>query len=170
MSKPYQINGMHSSSPTWAPLCISENATNSVVPLYQHYSEVPLHKLGLATTTFSVVTGKNTRNGPRNSCKLRRDFDVITLTSRPADRYRLLSEWCNAAEPSNIMNLHERFLHRILIIYKQNWALARICRPFKEPRNRFPARRVGEIDSSQSIPGLHNCLQIRALLWFEVNK
>jgi hypothetical protein len=54
-----------------------------------------------------------------------------------------------------------------------------ICRPFQEPRNRFPAWRagsktlfvvlarqatkVGEIDSSESIPGLHKRLQIRAL-------
>jgi len=55
---------------------------------------------------------------------------------------------------------------------------ARICRPFQEPRNRFPAWRAGtttlfgapgrqatqadEIDSSDSIPGLHKRLQIRA--------
>jgi hypothetical protein len=53
-----------------------------------------------------------------------------------------------------------------------------ICRPFKEPRNRFPAWRVGTttlfvvqacqaawaggIGSSESIPGLHKRLQIRA--------
>jgi hypothetical protein len=52
---------------------------------------------------------------------------------------------------------------------------ARICIPFMEPRNRFPARRAGTttlfvvlarqaggIDSSESIPGLHKRLQIRA--------
>ncbi len=58
----------------------------------------------------------------------------------------------------------------------ESWA--RICRPFKEPRYRFPALRAGtktlfvvlarqatwagEIDSSESIPGLHKRLQIRA--------
>ncbi len=56
---------------------------------------------------------------------------------------------------------------------------ARICKPLKEPRNRFPAWRAGtttlfvvparqtteagEIDSSESVPGLHIHLQIRAL-------
>jgi len=39
---------------------------------------------------------------------------MIILTSRPADRYRLLSERCNTAEPSNILHLHEGFLHRFL--------------------------------------------------------
>jgi hypothetical protein len=55
---------------------------------------------------------------------------------------------------------------------------ARICRPFKEPRNRFPAWRactttlfvvparqatwVGGIGLSESIPGLYKRLQIRA--------
>ncbi len=55
---------------------------------------------------------------------------------------------------------------------------ARICKPFKEPRNRFPAWRAGmtalllvparqatqagEIDSSESIPGLLERLQLRA--------
>ncbi len=55
---------------------------------------------------------------------------------------------------------------------------ARICRPFKEPRNRFPAWRGGTtiifvvparqatwasgINFSESIPGLLKCLQIRA--------
>ncbi len=59
---------------------------------------------------------------------------------------------------------------------------ARICKPFKGPRNRFPAWRAsmttlfvvparqateaGEIDSSESIPGLHKHLQIRALVGF----
>ncbi len=58
-------------------------------------------------------------------------------------------------------------------------ARTRICRPFKESKNRFSARRAstttlfvvparqatwaGEIDSSESIPGLHKHLQIRAL-------
>ncbi len=59
-------------------------------------------------------------------------------------------------------------------------AWARICKPFKEPRNRFPAweagtttlfvvpagmqaTEAGRIDSSESIPGLHKRLQIRAL-------
>ncbi len=57
---------------------------------------------------------------------------------------------------------------------------ARICKPFKEPRNRFQAWRahtttlfivhvcqatkVRGMDSSESIPGLHKRLQIRALL------
>jgi hypothetical protein len=57
---------------------------------------------------------------------------------------------------------------------------ARICRPFKETGNRFPAWRagtttlffvparqatyVGKIDSWESIPGLHKRQQIRALL------
>jgi hypothetical protein len=54
-------------------------------------------------------------------------------------------------------------------------ARARICRPFKESRNRFPAwqadtitlfvvlaRQAGEIDSLESIPRLYKCLQIRA--------
>ncbi len=61
---------------------------------------------------------------------------------------------------------------------KQSWA--RICKPFKEPRNRFSACRVGtttlfvvparlateagRIDSSESIPGLYKRLQIRALI------
>jgi hypothetical protein len=60
----------------------------------------------------------------------------------------------------------------------QKLSRARICRPFKEPRNRFPACRDGtktlfvvlarqapwggEIDSSESIPELRICLQIRA--------
>ncbi len=48
---------------------------------------------------------------------------------------------------------------------------ARICRPFKEPRNRLPASRVGKKPYywptrlhrlAESIPWLHNCLQIRA--------
>jgi len=59
---------------------------------------------------------------------------------------------------------------------------ARICRPFKEPRNRFPAWRsgtttlfvvlarqatwAGEIDFSESIPGLLKSLRIRALETF----
>ncbi len=58
-------------------------------------------------------------------------------------------------------------------------ARARICRPFKEPRRRFPAWRTwsttlfvaptrqstkaGGIGPSESIPGLHKRLQIRAL-------
>ncbi len=57
---------------------------------------------------------------------------------------------------------------------------ARICKPFKEPRNRFAAFRTGTttlfviparqatyavlIDSSESIPGLLKRLQIRALV------
>ncbi len=57
-------------------------------------------------------------------------------------------------------------------------ARARICKPFKEPRNRFPAwlaatttlfvvparqaAQAGGIDSSESIPGLLKRLQIRA--------
>ncbi len=36
---------------------------------------------------------------------------------------------------------------------------ARICKPFKEPRNWYSA---GGIDSLESIPGLHKRLQIRA--------
>jgi hypothetical protein len=60
----------------------------------------------------------------------------------------------------------------------QNSFRARICKPYKEPRNRFPANRAsattlfvvparqatkaGGVDSSESIPGLHKCLQIRA--------
>ncbi len=56
---------------------------------------------------------------------------------------------------------------------------ARTCKPFKEPRNRFPSWRsgtttlfvgparqttkAGGIDFSESIPGLHKRLQIRAL-------
>jgi hypothetical protein len=58
---------------------------------------------------------------------------------------------------------------------------ARICIPLKEPRYRFPAWRAGtkslfvvlarqatwasEIDSSESIPGLHKRLQIRAQVY-----
>ncbi len=61
----------------------------------------------------------------------------------------------------------------------QSGLRARICKPFKETRNRFPAWRAGTttlfvvlarhstlaggIDSSESIPGLLKCLQIRAL-------
>jgi hypothetical protein len=60
----------------------------------------------------------------------------------------------------------------------QKLSRARICRPFKEPRTRFPAWRDGtkalfvvlarqatwgdEIDSSESVPELHKRLQIRA--------
>ncbi len=67
-------------------------------------------------------------------------------------------------------------IHASGFIYSQ--ARARTCRHFKEPRNRFPARRAGtttlfcaparqvtqagEIDSSDSIPGLHKRVQIRA--------
>jgi hypothetical protein len=55
----------------------------------------------------------------------------------------------------------------------------RICKPFREPRNRFPACRAGKttildvpasqatlaggIDALESIPGLLERLQIRAL-------
>jgi hypothetical protein len=62
-----------------------------------------------------------------------------------------------------------------------NSARARIFRPFKKPKNRFPAWRAGtttlfvvparqatwagEIDSSESIPGLHKRLQMRALAY-----
>ncbi len=58
---------------------------------------------------------------------------------------------------------------------------ARICKPFKEPRNRFPTWRVrktalsdvparqatlaGLIDSLESISGLLKRLQIRAQKW-----
>jgi hypothetical protein len=60
----------------------------------------------------------------------------------------------------------------------QNSFRARICKSFKEPRNPFPAYRASAstlfvvparqatkaagVDSSESIPGLHKCLQIRA--------
>ncbi len=62
---------------------------------------------------------------------------------------------------------------------RQTQLWARICKPFKEPRNRFPASRAGtttlfdvlvrlatlavEIDFLKSIPGLLNRLQIQAL-------
>jgi hypothetical protein len=53
----------------------------------------------------------------------------------------------------------------------QSGLRARICKHFKEPRNRFPAWRAGTttlfvaggIDSSESISGLLKCLQVRAL-------
>ncbi len=67
--------------------------------------------------------------------------------------------------------------YRKKYIEETNWA--RICRTFKEPRNRFPAWRAGPttlhvvparqatwagwIDFSESIPGLHKRLQTRAL-------
>ncbi len=49
---------------------------------------------------------------------------------------------------------------------------ARICKPFKEPRNRYPDRRASTTTlfvvparqaTSESIPVLHKHLQIRAL-------
>ncbi len=63
----------------------------------------------------------------------------------------------------------------------QKWRYrAGTCRPFKETRNRFPTRRagtttlffvpglratyIGEINSSESIPGLHKRLKIPALI------
>ncbi len=64
----------------------------------------------------------------------------------------------------------------VCFVAVDNWA--RICKPFKEPRNRFPAWRAdmttvvptrqatitaGGIYSSESIPGLHKRLQLRAL-------
>jgi hypothetical protein len=64
----------------------------------------------------------------------------------------------------------------------QDVSRARIFRPFEEPRNRFPPLRTGTIilyvvparqetwasgiDSSESIPGLHKRLQIRAQIHF----
>jgi hypothetical protein len=61
------------------------------------------------------------------------------------------------------------------IVADEDWLRARICKPFKEPRNRFPARRAGTtslfdvptsqgggIDSLESLPGLLKLLQIRA--------
>jgi len=63
--------------------------------------------------------------------------------------------------------------------------LTRICKPFKEPRNRFPARlagtttlfvvparqaaQTGGIDSSESIPGLLKRLRVRALVCYSPN-
>ncbi len=69
----------------------------------------------------------------------------------------------------------------------QHWFLARICKPFKEPRNRFPAWRAGTknpiwgtlvparqassagwIDSLELIPGLLKRLQIYGF-WSELD-
>jgi hypothetical protein len=72
------------------------------------------------------------------------------------------------------------------IVYSLTWGYlkyigrARSCKPFKEPRNRFPAwwasrtilfvvpacqaTQAGGIDSSESIPGLPKGFQIRALI------
>jgi hypothetical protein len=68
-----------------------------------------------------------------------------------------------------------------LQLHADSWSLirARIYKPFKEPRNRFPALRprtktlfevpsckatqAGGIDSLESIPGLHKRFQFRAL-------
>jgi hypothetical protein len=71
----------------------------------------------------------------------------------------------------------QRHFFTKMAVAKEN-SRARICRPFEEPRNRFPAWRdgtatpfvvparqatlPGEIDSSELIPGLHKRLQIRA--------
>ncbi len=75
------------------------------------------------------------------------------------------------------------FLHSILIVQASMCSsfpcIARVCKPFKEPRNQFPAWRpgttslfvvpgrlatkAGGIESSESILGLLKRLQIRAL-------
>ncbi len=83
-----------------------------------------------------------------------------------------------------IQNIYLHTRHNMLLQYCTRYLSyiqyrARIRRPFKESQNRFPAWRArtttlfvlparqatqaGEIDSSESIPGLHKHLQTRAL-------
>jgi hypothetical protein len=66
---------------------------------------------------------------------------------------------------------------------KRNINRALICKPFKEPRNRFPASWAGTTTLfvvpacqatycrlAESIPELHKCLQIRAQDCFRIEK
>jgi hypothetical protein len=80
--------------------------------------------------------------------------------------------------PRTYINMFCRFF-LIRFVFSNFKYRARICKSFKEPRNRFPAWRAGTttllvvparqvaqagaIDSSESIHGLHERLQIRAL-------